>query len=151
MEINLGDYFGCPHENEKKCKMYFSDLVNQLDPTYIIRKEDLDGMLLLKDEVLDTIKEPKSIAGKYVMIKGYGFRKCGWGYECLITPKDSFDRLWNETVEDLQPVMLKAKGDRSKNYYTRYKTSKGGKEDFNPVTKTGGYESVSDTKRKFNL
>lgn len=135
IEIKLGDYFGGPYD--KKAENKFKDLVKELDPTFII-----------DDKNLEYRSEPRSIAGKYFMIKGYGFRESAWGYECLITPEDTYDSLWKEVIEGGLPVSLKAKGDRGKNYFTRYKTSNGGKPEFNPVTKTGGFESIEDTKKR---
>ncbi len=135
IKIELGDYFGGPLE--KKCKAKFVDIAKQLDPTYIIDER----ALIYKSE-------PRSIAGKYFMIKGYGFRECSWGYECLITPTDNYDRIWKENLEPIKPMGIKAEGDRSKSFFTRYKTVKGGKEEFNPTTKAGGWEDVQETKNR---
>lgn len=147
LEIKLGDYFG--GDLDIKAKVKFRDLVKQLDPTFIIKREDLDSFQMLKDDILDNVKEPKSIAGRYIFIKGYGFRKSAWGYECLITPEDNFDRVWKDTLEGIQGVSFTAPGDRGKAYFTRYRSKSGGKEDFNPVTKSRG-ESTEETKRRIN-
>lgn len=135
LDIKLGDYFG--GDLDVRAKVRFKDLVKKLDPSFKI-----------DDKNITFKSEPQEIAGRYFMIKGYGFRESAWGYECLITPEDSFDRIMKDAKEDINTFCIKAKGDRGKNYFTRFKSSTGGKLDFNPVSKTGGVESIEDTRRR---
>lgn len=92
----------------------------------------------ISDEELDFF-------GDFYYVNEYIFRKqmYGQGFMCYKNPIE---------VHVKRSLNIgKAKGDRGKNYFTRYRSTKGGKDEFNPVTKTGGFENIADTKRRLNI
>ena len=112
----------------------------------VFEEEDFIKLIKIKfNETFDPNKELISIReealfGEFYLTNSYGFKKCYGGYQCLITP--------TESAEKITVSFIKAEGDRGKEYYTRYKSKNGGKEEFNPVTKTGGWEDISVTKKR---
>lgn len=67
--------------------------------------------------------------GDFVTIDKYWFKKIYSYYQCLATP-----------AEQHEPRLIfspKAAGDRGRAFYQRYRSTTGGKEDFNPTTGTG--------------
>lgn len=82
--------------------------------------------------------------GDFYYVNNYIFRKHIYGhFICYKNPEECHER----SIINIP----KAKGDRGKDYFTRYRSSSGGKDEFNPVTKTGGFENIQDTKRRLNI
>jgi hypothetical protein len=95
-------------------------------------------------ELQEIKDEENDLFGDFLLFEEYGFKKVYDKFICLITPTEHHTR---QTVN----ISSKASGDRGKNYFTRYKSKHGGKEAFNPVSKTGNKESIKDTKRRLGL
>jgi len=82
--------------------------------------------------------------GDFYYVNEYIFRKHIYGhFICYKNPEECHERVSFN--------IPKAPGDRGKDYFTRYRTSTGGKDDFNPVTKTGGFEDPKITKKRLNI
>lgn len=105
-------------------------------------KENFNTDFNPKKEKLVFIDEEPSLYGDFYLIENYAFKKCFGGYQCLVTPNEKHTALFQNGI--------KASGDRSKAYFTRYRSKLGGKEEFNPVTKSGGREDINVTKARIN-
>jgi hypothetical protein len=119
------------------------ELYQELEEEELVKELISIGVDFKKLTLVEIKDDSADLFGDFIVVNDWLFKKIYSNYQCLATP--------TERHEKQSLNFVKANGDRGKNYFTRYKTSKGGVEGFNPVTKTGGVEKISTTKKRLGI
>jgi hypothetical protein len=110
----------------REIKLY--DVLSEEEFLMLLSDSKTEALLKFQELKIVEIKE-EDIYGDFLFINNYGFKKTYGSFQCLITPTEKHTK---------QIICIpKSSNDRSKNFYTRWKSRRGGKDGFNPVTGTG--------------